>query len=62
MDALQGYEALRNELSIDLFDTTDRIAGNDWDDAQIAQLLMHLSSATTAEVETLAGFELETVR
>ena len=44
-DALEHYETTRDRLSIPLFDVVDRIAGQQWDDAEIAELLLQLSSA-----------------
>lgn len=56
--ALAGYEAERDRLSLPLFDVVDRIASQRWDDDEIAQLLLTLSSAMADEVETLAGLEM----
>ncbi len=56
-EALAGYEAERDRLSLPLFDVVDRIAGQRWDDREIADLLLRLSSAMADEVETLAGLE-----
>jgi 2-polyprenyl-6-methoxyphenol hydroxylase-like FAD-dependent oxidoreductase len=58
-DALEHYERTRNRLSIPLFDVVDRIAGHDWNNREIAQLLLELNSATADEVETLAAIEME---
>ena len=58
---LDEFEALRDRLSITLFETVDRIASNEWDDAEIAQLLIQLSSAMADEVDTLAALDLERV-
>ncbi len=55
--ALAGYEAERDRLSRPLFDIVDRIASQRWDDREIADLLLGLSSAMADEVETLAGLE-----
>ena len=60
-DALAHYERTRDRLSIPLFDVVDRIAGHGWNDAEIAQLLLQLNSATADEVETLAALEMEEV-
>lgn len=56
-EALAGYGAERDRLSLPLFDVVDRIAGHRWDDREIADLLLRLSSAMADEVETLAGLE-----
>ena len=61
-DALADYEATRDRLSIPLFDVVDRVASQQWDNAEIAHLLRQLSSAMTDEVETLADFESEVQR
>ena len=55
--ALEHYEETRDRLSIPLFDIVDRIAGHQWDDAEISSLLLRLSAAMTDEVETLAGLD-----
>ena len=61
-DALEHYQATRDRLSIPLFDIVDRIASQQWDSPEIANLLLQLSSAMTEEVETLAAFESERVQ
>jgi 2-polyprenyl-6-methoxyphenol hydroxylase-like FAD-dependent oxidoreductase len=58
-EALADYQATRDRLSIPLFDVVDRIASQQWADAEIAQLLLQLSSAATDEVEALAALETE---
>jgi len=55
--ALAEYEVTRDRLSVPLFETVDRIAANDWDDAEINELLLRLSSSMTDEVELLAGLD-----
>jgi 2-polyprenyl-6-methoxyphenol hydroxylase-like FAD-dependent oxidoreductase len=55
--ALARYEATRDRLGIPVFDVVDRIAGHEWDEAEIADRLLQLSSATAAEVEALAALE-----
>jgi flavin-dependent dehydrogenase len=55
--ALAEYEATRDRLSLPLFETVDRIAANDWDDAEVNELLLRLSSSMTDEVELLAGLD-----
>jgi 2-polyprenyl-6-methoxyphenol hydroxylase-like FAD-dependent oxidoreductase len=60
-ETLDEFEALRDRLSLPLFETVDRIASNDWDDAEIAELLIQLSSAMAEEVDTLATLDLEPV-
>lgn len=52
---LDNYHTLRNELSDDLFDVTDRLATPGWTDADIGGLLRSLSAAMASEVAHLAG-------
>ena len=54
-DALEDYQTTRDRLSIPLFDVVDRIASQQWDDTEIAHLLLQLSSAMTDEIEALAA-------
>ena len=54
-DALEHYQTTRDRLSIPLFDVVDRIASQQWDDTEIAHLLLQLSSAMTDEIEALAA-------
>jgi flavin-dependent dehydrogenase len=60
-DALRQYQTTRDRLSIPLFDVVDRIASHQWDHAEIADLLLRLSSAMADEVELLAALEPEPV-
>ena len=50
---LEQYQATRDRLSIPLFDITDRIASQEWDQPEIAELLIRLSAAMNDEVRTL---------
>ncbi len=54
-DELEQYQATRDRLSIPLFDITDRIASQEWDQAEIAELLIRLSAAMNDEVRTLTA-------
>jgi flavin-dependent dehydrogenase len=54
-DALADYESTRDRLSVELFDIIDRVAGQQWDDREIAELLWNQSKAMVDEVETLAA-------
>jgi 2-polyprenyl-6-methoxyphenol hydroxylase-like FAD-dependent oxidoreductase len=54
-NALADYEATRDRISIQLFDIIDRVAGQQWDDREIAELLWNQSKAMVDEVETLAA-------
>jgi len=56
-EALSGYEAERDRLSIELFAITERIARYDWTRAGIQELHRELSHAMHAEVELLAGLD-----
>lgn len=55
--ALAEYQATRDRLSLPLFEIVDRMASQRWDDREISELLLRLSSAMTDEVETLAALE-----
>jgi flavin-dependent dehydrogenase len=55
--ALADYEATRDHLSLPLFETADRIASQEWDDAELDDLLHRVSSVTAAEVDMLAGLD-----
>ena len=53
----RDYERTRNRLGVPLFEVVDRIAGQQWDDAEIARLLLQLGSAMAHEVDALAALE-----
>jgi hypothetical protein len=53
--ALAAYEAARDELSIRLFEVTDRIASMAWDTAELKELHQALSDEMKREVAALAG-------
>jgi flavin-dependent dehydrogenase len=57
--ALEHYESTRDRLSIPLFDVVDRIASQAWDDAEINDLLLQLSSVMADEVEALVALGSE---
>jgi 2-polyprenyl-6-methoxyphenol hydroxylase-like FAD-dependent oxidoreductase len=59
-DALVQYQAARDQFGTPLFEVVDRIASHQWDDAEIAHLLLQLSSAMADEVETLAALDQDT--
>jgi 2-polyprenyl-6-methoxyphenol hydroxylase-like FAD-dependent oxidoreductase len=61
LDALAGYQETRDRISGDLFDITDRISSQQWDDAEISELLIRLSASTNAEVELLSSLTAEPV-
>jgi len=50
---LRAYQHQRDVLSSRLFETTEKVAGYDWDMPQVKQLLREVSSAMTDEVELL---------
>lgn len=52
---MRGYHELRNRLSSDLFDITDRMATPGWTDDDIGSILRSLSAAMADEVTVLAG-------
>jgi len=54
LDALAEYQAIRDRLARPLLEVTERIAGYQWDLAEVRRLLMTLSSTMTDEVELLA--------
>ncbi len=60
-DALEDYQTKRDRLSIPLFEVVDRIASQQWDDTEIARLLLQLSSAMTDEIEAIAALTPEPV-
>ena len=57
--AMDRYHQTRNQLSIPLFDVVDTIAGLQWTDAEIPELLLRLNSAMTDEVDLLARLDDE---
>jgi flavin-dependent dehydrogenase len=56
-EALAEYQATRDRLSADLFDTVDVIARYEWTADEIPGLLLRLSSAMAEEVEALAALD-----
>jgi flavin-dependent dehydrogenase len=60
-DALADYQETRDRISSDLFGITDRIAGQQWDDSEISDLLIRLSASMNAELELLGSFASEAV-
>ena len=56
-DALAGYQATRDALSLPLFEVIDTIASHQWTNAEIGDLLLRLSSSMAEEVELLAGLD-----
>src|SRR5438067_6147921 len=56
-DALAGYQATRDALSLPLFEVVDTIASYRWSNAEIGDLLRRLASSMTEEVELLTGLD-----
>jgi 2-polyprenyl-6-methoxyphenol hydroxylase-like FAD-dependent oxidoreductase len=56
--ALAAYQGQRDELSAELFDVIEIIAGHRWTDDEISGLLLRLSAAMADEVEMLAALPL----
>jgi len=56
-DALAHYEATRDRLSRPVLEIADRLASHRWDDVELDQLVRGISSATSAEVDLLAGLD-----
>jgi flavin-dependent dehydrogenase len=52
--AMEAYHEVRNRLSSDLFDVTDRVASGCWNDDDIPGLLRAMSAAMVDEVAYLA--------
>jgi flavin-dependent dehydrogenase len=55
--ALAGYQATRDRVSSQLFETVDVIAGYDWTDEEIPVLLRQLNVAMADELETLLALD-----
>jgi len=55
--ALAGYQSTRDELSRELFDITDAVAGFAWDLDTLKPLHKHLSTTMNREVEALLGLD-----
>jgi flavin-dependent dehydrogenase len=61
-EALAGYQAERDRLTLPLLTATDAIARYDWTDAEIRALLLELSSSMTAEIEAIGDLDGLAVR
>jgi 2-polyprenyl-6-methoxyphenol hydroxylase-like FAD-dependent oxidoreductase len=59
--ALAGYQSTRDELSQELFEMTDAIAGFEWDLDALKPLHLNLSKAMNREVEALLGLDTPAV-
>jgi flavin-dependent dehydrogenase len=58
--ALAEYQSTRDELSRELFEITDVIAGFEWDLESLKPLHLDLSKAMNREVEALLGLDRDT--
>jgi 2-polyprenyl-6-methoxyphenol hydroxylase-like FAD-dependent oxidoreductase len=56
-EALAGYQAVRDRLSLPLLTTSDAIGSYGWSDSEIGPLLLQLSSAMAEEVDAIAGLD-----
>jgi 2-polyprenyl-6-methoxyphenol hydroxylase-like FAD-dependent oxidoreductase len=56
-DALAGYERARDQLAEPLFDVTERIAGFNWDLAELREHLRELAHAMRPEVDALLALD-----
>ncbi len=54
-EALEHYQRTRDRLAIPLFDAVDRIAGQQWNDPEIAQLVLQMNAAMADEAEALVA-------
>ncbi|MGZ4674874.1 MAG: hypothetical protein ACXV8K_19605 [Ilumatobacteraceae bacterium] len=57
LEALSGYQAVRDRLTLPVLKLADAVSAYDWTDDEITVLLRDLSSATAAEVEVIVGFD-----
>jgi 2-polyprenyl-6-methoxyphenol hydroxylase-like FAD-dependent oxidoreductase len=57
LGALAGYQAARDGLSTQLFDTVDEIARYRWTDDEIPALLLQLNAAMADEVDALLALD-----
>lgn len=56
-DELAAYQAMRDRLSIPLFDVAEELAGHRWSSEGVRELLLRASSATTDEVDALVALD-----
>jgi flavin-dependent dehydrogenase len=56
-DAMGAFHALRDRLSVPLFDVAERLAAHRWSEVEVRQILLDMSSAMTEEVEVLHGLD-----
>ena len=54
--AMERYQRVRDEVSLDFFLTTDRIASFDWDLATVKQMHLEMSKQMNLGVAALSAF------
>src|SRR5437588_3489142 len=55
-ETLAAYQARRDELSRDVYETTQEIAGLGWDEETLLAVFMRFGAAVMAETEAIAAF------
>lgn len=55
--SFEEYEAIRNDVTREMFEVTDRIASYAWNIAELKSLLLRVSRAMRPETELLLGFD-----
>ena len=55
-ETLAAYQARRDELSRDVYETTQEIAGLGWDEETLLPVFMRFGAAVMAEAEAIAAF------
>ena len=55
-ETLAAYQARRDELSRDVFETTQEIAALEWDDETLLPVFMRFGAAVMMEAEAIAAF------
>ena len=58
-ESLEDYQRTRDAIGLPLFTAVDRIAGQQWDDAEIARLVLQMNSAIADEAEALSALGSE---
>ena len=56
-DAYGAYEHTRDRLTVPIMTVADEIAGFQWDDDRIAELLLELNTAMNDELDVITGFD-----
>ena len=54
--ALGGYQQRRDELSREVFETTQLVAGLEWDDDSLLEIFLRFGAASLAEKEAIEAF------